>query len=558
MGPTHAASGVTAMPETLQKLPRTRRKFAERVTIAARALQAYNYGMPSSLARVVVLVGLVLFARVGEAGAQGILRVGVPALPATLDPALAADAAAGMVFRQLFDTLLQYREGSSDVEAGLAIQWHVSRDGLAWSFRLRDGVRFHDGTPLSASEVATSLERVLFPGAAHAPSANPVVPRLLRGAPGVVKAIKVPDSRTVQISLNLPYAPLLTVLAHPALSIVRPATGADGSKRWLGTGAFLLADAAPGRLVLEANPAYWGGAPRSSRVVFTEASDEARATADLDARALDVFVPLGAPARMSGALAVPSWRIGYLALQSEREPFLRKRIRQGVAAALDQAALAPVLEPYAVPLTTPLPSVVWGYQPAAKPPDNRAETARKLLAEGGALRAISVGLMVTPLVPPLDGARVAEALRAALAPGGVNITVTAVTPETALRLAQNGEHQIALAEAQVDGGDPHLLLYPLSTSEGARKGALAWNLSFYRNPRLDDLLIRGSQLSGRLERQRVYARAQALLADEAPWLPLYTRLHWVVARPEVRNLRLHPSGFHRLDRVLVEGGAARP
>jgi peptide/nickel transport system substrate-binding protein len=76
-------------------------------------------------------------------------------------------------------------------------------------------------------------------------------------------------------------------------------------------------------------------------------------------------------------------------------------------------------------------------------------------------------------------------------------------------------------------------------------------MSFYRNPRLDDLLIRGSQLSGRLERQRVYARAQSLLADEAPWLPVYARLHWVVARPEVRNLRLHPSGFHRLDRVLV-------
>jgi len=133
----------------------------------------------------------------------------------------------------------------------------------------------------------------------------------------------------------------------------------------------------------------------------------------------------------------------------------------------------------------------------------------------------------------------------------VNLNVAALQPETALKLAQNGEHQVALAEAQVDGGDPHLLLYPLSTSEGARKGALAWNLSFYRNPRLDDLLIRGSQLSSRLERQRVYARAQSLLTDEAPWLPVYARLHWVVTRPEVRNLRLHPSGFHRLDRVLL-------
>ena len=503
----------------------------------------------------VILVVLLAGAAPRALAQGGILRVGVPALPATLDPALAVEIPAGLLARQLFDTLLQYREGSSDVEPGLASQWQVSRDGLAWSFRLREGARFHDGAPLTAVDVVTSLERVLFPGAAHAPTANPVVPRLLRGAPGVVKAIKVLDPRTVQIALNLPYAPLVTVLAHPALSIVRVTTGSDGGPRWIGTGAFLLAEQAPGRVVLEANPAYWGGAPRSSRLVFVEQGDDARAAADLDARTLDLYVPAGAPARLAGALAVPSWRIGFLALQTEREPFLRKRIRQGLAVALDQAALASVLEPHAVPLTTPLPAGVWGHQPAPKPPDNRAETARRVLVEGGALRAISVGLMVTPLAVPLDGARVAEAVRQALAPGGVNLSLTAVTPETALRLAQNGEHQMVLAEASVEGGDPHLLLYPLSTSEGARKGALASNLSFYRNPRLDDLLIRGSQLSGRLERQRVYARAQTLLLDEVPWLPVYARLHWVVARPEVRNLRLHPSGYHRLDRVLVD---ARP
>jgi peptide/nickel transport system substrate-binding protein len=539
-------------PRSTQKVPTEGTKICRGVGIATSGVRAYNYGMRALAARAVVVLAVVLALPADPATAQGgILRVGVPALPTTLDPALAADAATGMLARQIFDTLLQYREASSDVEAGLATQWQVSRDGLAWSFRLREGVRFHDGAPLTAMDVAASLERLLFPGSPNAPSANQVVPRLLRGAPGVVKAIKVPDQRTVQIALNLPYAPLLTVLAHPALSIVRVTTGSDGGPRWLGTGAFLLAETAPGRVVLEANPAHWGGAPRSSRVVFVEQGDDARAAAELDARALDLYLPAGAPPRLAGALAVPGWRIGYLALHTEREPFLRKRIRQGVAAALDQSALAAALEPYAVPLTTPLPPGVWGHQPAGKPPDNRADTARRLLVEGGALRAISVALMVTPVAPPLDGGRVAEALRGALAPGGVNLAVAALTPETAIRLAQNGEHQMALAEAQVDGGDPHLLLYPLSTSEGARKGALAWNLSFYRNPRLDDLLIRGSQLSGRVERQRVYARAQTLLAEEAPWLPLYARLHWVVARPELRNLRLHPSGFHRLDRVLV-------
>jgi peptide/nickel transport system substrate-binding protein len=511
--------------------------------------------------RAAMACALVLLLGPALAGGQGgMLRVAVPALPGTLDPALAVEASSGLLARQLFDSLLQYREGSSDVEPALATQWQVSRDGLIWSFRLRDGVRFHDGTPLAAAEVAASLERVLFPGAAGAPVANPpatnlIVPRLLRGTPGVVKAVRVPDPRTVQIVLALPYAPLLTVLAHPALAIVRVTTAPDGSPRWIGTGPFLLAESMPGRVTLEANPAYWGGAARSSRLVIAAQPDEARALADLDARLIDAYVPVAAPSRLAGALAVPGWRMGYLAMQTEREPFGRRRIRQGVAAALNQSALGSALDPLAIPLSSVVPPGMWGHVPVPAPPaESRGEIARRLLAEGGAARAISVGLLVTPLAPPLDGARIAEALRGELAPNGVNLTVSTSPPADALRLAQNGEHQMVLAEVAGDGGDPHLLLYPLSTSEGARKGTGALNLSFFRYPRLDDLLIRGSQLSGRLERQRVYARAQTMLAEESPWLPLYVRLHWMVVRPEVRNLRLHPSGFHRFDRVLVDGG----
>ncbi|HEV8633548.1 MAG TPA: hypothetical protein VG370_04805, partial [Chloroflexota bacterium] len=80
----------------------------------------------------------------------------------------------------------------------------------------------------------------------------------------------------------------------------------------------------------------------------------------------------------------------------------------------------------------------------------------------------------------------------------------------------------------------------------------ATNLSFYRNRRLDDLLIRASQLAFRPERQRLYGRAQALMADELPWLPVYVRLRWAVVRPEIGGLRLHPTGFHRLDTLTVE------
>src|SRR5215468_8626027 len=143
-------------------------------------------------------------------GQGGPLRVGLPSIPTVLDPATALEGPVPLIARQVFDTLLQYREGSSDVEPGLATSWSVSKDGLQWSFRIRDGVRFHDGTPLTARHVAESLDRIIVPLHPLAPSPNPAGARFLRGSPGVVKDIVTPDLRTVQINLLLPYAPLLT------------------------------------------------------------------------------------------------------------------------------------------------------------------------------------------------------------------------------------------------------------------------------------------------------------------------------------------------------------
>ena len=107
-----------------------------------------------------VLAVLATVAMPAPAAAQGVpLRVGLPSIPTALDPATALDGPVPLIARQVFDTLVQYREGSSDVEPGLATSWTVSRDGLQWTFRIRDGVRFHDGTPLAARHVAESLDR---------------------------------------------------------------------------------------------------------------------------------------------------------------------------------------------------------------------------------------------------------------------------------------------------------------------------------------------------------------------------------------------------------------
>lgn len=479
------------------------------------------------------------------------LRVGVRGIPAIPDPATALEGAAPLIGRQVFDTLVQYRDGGSDIEPALAVRWAPSRDGLTWTFTLRDGVKFHDGTPLTAQHVVTSLERQMSRDHPLHPNPAAVWPRLLRGLPGVVKEVRALDPKTVQVQLLLPYAPLLTALAHPAFSIIEATPEEGGPGRWLGTGPFRIAEVARSRIVLEAYPGYWGEPPAVARVVFLEVADE-QAEADLAGRRLDVWIPPVAPRRMEGALSIPGWQVGLLALQTEKDPFSRKKVRQAVAAGLDPALVAVAVEGLAVPLQSFLPAGVWGRREGSPILAADPIGARRLLAEAGLPQGISASLLVSDAPGVIDQQRLAEAIRVALAPAGISLQIRAENPQVAAQLSQFGDHELALTEAQVAGGDPHLFLYPLSTTEGAAKGPGAFNLSFYRNPRLDDLLIRASQLASRPERLRLYQRAQAVLADDVPWIPLYVRLHWAVARPEVRNLRLHPSGFHRLDRVGFE------
>ncbi len=516
---------------------------------------SYNNAMRVRLAIAVLSVVSFPLLTLGQVGQE--LRVGVEAIPAIPDPATALEGPVPFIARQVFETLVQFRDGTSDVEPALATHWAVSKDGLAWIFTLRSGVRFHDGTPLTAPLVIASFERQLFPDHPLHPNPNEVWPRLLRGLPGVVKEVRAPDTKTVQIRLLQPYAPLLTVLAHPGLSVILTAPGEGGTTRWLGTGPYRIDEVVSGRIVLEANPDYWAGPPGVQRIVLVELGSDAQAEAELNAGTLALWLPARPPGQKSGALSLPTWQVGLLAMQTEKPPFSGKRVRQALAAALDPSLLAVALEDAAVPLQSFLPPGVWGRREGFPILPADPEGAKRLLTEAGFPQGIASTLLIRDGPGAVDHARLAEAIRVALARAGIALTIRRELPEVVSQLAQHGDHELVLTEARVEGGDPHLFLYPLSTSEGAVKGASAVNLSFYRNPKLDDLLIRAGQLAFRPERLRLYQRAQGILAEELPWIPLYVRLQWAVARPDVKNFRLHPSGFHRLDRIKLGSSLSR-
>jgi peptide/nickel transport system substrate-binding protein len=349
--------------------------------------------------------------------------------------------------------------------------------------------------------------------------------------------------------LAQPFSPLLAALAHPALAVV--VTEHDSRVTVLGTGPYRVAERSATRLVLEAVPGAHEP-PHSARLSFEEVSDDAAALAELGPGGrLDVHFPQAPPAWGGLGLQVlsgPTWQLGVLALRTHEGLAGRKAVRRAIAASLDPALVGPALGRMARPHAGYLPPQAWAVRPTPPTPHDPIR-ARRLLAESGSTNA-SLTLLTPEPRDELEPARVAEALRLSLAVAGLTLKVRPEPPAAYEPALRSGEGELALAEVGLPLDDPHFLLRPLVASDAAPRGG-GTNIAFYRNPVADGLLLRASQIGFRPERLRLYHRLQAQLAEDLPYIPLYVRLQWAVSRPGVRDLRLDPSGRHRLDRVRL-------
>jgi ABC-type transport system substrate-binding protein len=134
---------------------------------------------------------------------------------------------------------------------------------------------------------------------------------------------------------------------------------------------------------------------------------------------------------------------------------------------------------------------------------------------------------------------------------GFRVRVRLELPGAAESAARHGAAELILHEETLEVNDPDVFFRRLLASDGAVPGS-ATNVAFLRSPLVDGMLVRAGQLGFRPERLRLYQRLQGLLAEELPYVPLYVRLQWMVARPGVRGVRLDPGGLHRLERMGLE------
>ncbi len=515
----------------------------------------------STLARTATLLVLLLSACSSPPAPPPSLIVGHAADALSLDPARVSDTESAEISEQIFDHLVRYRQNSTSIESALATSWDVSADGRVWTFYLRRGVTFHDGTPFDADAVVFSLDRQRDPHHPYHQAAFSFWDTTFRNIQSVEKV----NPLTVKITIERPYAPFLANLAMYPVSIVSPSAvqrwGPEFSKHPVGTGPFRFVEWSPGeRITLEANPTYWDGAPKIKNLVFSVIRDARQRLVALEGGTLDVVENLSPQDLQFVALhpelqlhRVPGTNVGYLAMNLMHPPFDDVRVRKAVNYAINKTAIVKLIyQGLAEEATTAVPPSLWSHEPGPVYGFD-PERAQRLLAEAGWKQP-----MRRPKLYTMDTARfympspdtVARIIQHNLHDVGIDIEVVSNNMDGHLRAVQRGEHDLCLLGWSADNGDPDNFLYLLFDSHNATPGS-ARNVAFLKNHELDGILTWAQESVDQHERERFYRRAQDLIAREAPWVPIAHAQVVVASRAAVGGLVVHPSStiyFHRVFR----------
>jgi peptide/nickel transport system substrate-binding protein/oligopeptide transport system substrate-binding protein len=491
----------------------------------------------------------------------------------TLDPALGFDTYSTAFIHALAAGLLDYDEGL-ELMPDLAERWEVSEDGRTYTFFLRPGLKFSDGSPLTAADFKYALERVLRPATAS-PGAQFYT--VIQGAPAFrggkatsVSGIETPDPQTVRITLERPSPTFLNVMAMTFTAPVPRAAverlGADFARQPVGAGPFRVRSYTPGqRLQLERNPSFYrSNRPYLDAVDVQIRVEERVQVLRFENGQLDVlhYIPAADYPRFKtdpkwGPLLVEGLvnTVWFLGMNTRMKPFDNRRVRQAVAHAVDPARVVRLINGRGQPLTGLLPPKLPGYDPTIKGYAHDAARARVLLAEAGYPSGFATTLWTA------SGDRYLKVAQ------GVQADLKAVGIAAQLKPAEMGQYLEAIHAPDTtpifyagwypDFPDPGNFLEPLFHSRNI-SSEYSTNSSFLSAPEVDRLLDQGASMPAGEERLEVYRKAQAAIMEEAPWAPLYVEIESRLRQPTVGGLTIHPVWpYLRLAELWKSGAGER-
>ncbi|HEY1557806.1 MAG TPA: ABC transporter substrate-binding protein [Kofleriaceae bacterium] len=460
----------------------------------------------------------------------GTLRFATSDQVVTLDPAIEYDQISGYIVHALHDTLVGYEPGGTALVPHLAASWRVSPDGLDYTFALRDGIVFADGSPITAESFLAAFARV------RAAADSPFQPFLAN-----VASVSAPDPHALAFHLAKADASFVYVLAMPFAAPHR-----DGSDTT--SGPFVLERWDPGvRVVLRKNTRYWDAAhvhldaiemaenvPRDVQFLMFERGDldtvEGLALADYlwiqDQPAWQPFVHVRATLNSYGSR-----------MNVRQKPFDDRRVRQALNYALDKQHSVKLLGGAAIASHGILPPGVLGRDDTLAPYPHDPAKARELLAAAGYPGGFDIEYMI---IDDDEAERLAGSLQHDLGEAGVRVHITELSIAMyAAALASKDGPAFAKAGWIADYPDPASFFDGCFHTRAISDEGTT-NFAFYSNPELDALLDSARAEPDPARRAALYRRAEHIVYDDAPWLWDYHQETVEVTQPYVRDYEPHP------------------
>ncbi|MES3039156.1 MAG: ABC transporter substrate-binding protein [Bdellovibrionota bacterium] len=497
--------------------------------------------------------------------------------PSTFNPHIASD---GTTFNAsshpIYDTLIKFKQGSVDIEPGLAESWKVDKAGTKYTFKLRKGVKFHSNalfTPtrdFNADDVVYSFE--VQKDTKHPLAIKNGNYEYFKGMEmdKVVKDIKKVDDYTVEFNLTHPEAPFLANIAMDfasilskeyAESLVKSGKGLDTLNiQPIGTGPFVFKSYQKDTIIrYTSNPSYWGGKTKIDNLIFSITPDASVRFQKLKAGECH-FIADPAPADLENIAKVKGIKlvdreglnVGYLAMNTEKKPFDNVKVRQAVNHALNRKSyMSAIYMGRAVVAKNPMPPGIWGYNDAVKDYEYNPEKSKQLLKEAGLPDGFTTELWAMPISRPYNpsGKKLAELMQADLAKVGIKVTIQSFDWPIYLEKARKGEHTMIQMGWTGDNGDPDNFLHILLSCAGVKAGS---NNARWCNKSYDDLVIKAKQVTEKNKRSDLYKQAQVVFKDQAPWVTVAHAKTFRAMSDKVSGYMIHPFGGDIFDKVDIK------
>ena len=475
--------------------------------------------------------------------------------PLGLDPALVDDNDSGKIIGNIYESLLRFKNSNTEVEPQLAESYEISPDGLSYTFKLRQGVKFHDGTPFNAEAVKFNIDRQM---------PENLVPKMSYAGLvyGDVKSTEVLDEYTVRINLKKPSTPFLH---NMAMLYSAPMASPTALKKYnnnlmqnpCGTGPYKFVAWDRGQqVIVTRNEDYWGEKAAVQNIIFRTMPETSARVVALNNGEVDIISGLDANVIKqiedggNMIFKTDGMNINFMFynINVTKNPITKdKDVRRALSMAINVPEMVATLyKGYATPANTLLPPFVPGYSPDVKQVQYNPQEAAKILKAKGVSTIKILTYTGARFYNPVGGQVLAEAVQSYFDKVGVKAEVLAYDWATYKNKLATDEWDIGFMGWTGDNGDPDNFLNLFASDDPINNNGL-WYNDEYRA-----LIAKGVELKDGPERNELYHKAEQIMADEAPLLPISHAQVIAAYRPNIKNFSIHQVGMTFFKDVVKE------